>query len=488
MLLIPSFSIKKLNLSLGKGLVKMSASASWSIDIDTRESAKSTALGAAATGIRETTIDGGLKYSSNIDTKEQSGQPVMTREEDNGISVALDPQALLGFECWSPNIRNNLDNLNSSREEDGTLKTMDPQDLLGSLLFRCVCSRAIGLLEVTSVVVVILVKGHSFPTIVKVRLVGYDPLALADSFTLVEDNAVARLDAIRIYFAFAAHMNMIVYQMDAKTTFLNGILREEVYINQPDGFVDKDNPNHVYKLKKALYGLKQAPHAVHDFQLGIESYQYKINLSTPTLTIPDIKNLKPYIIINEPFIRIVYENSKNEKRVIYTEEIPKLYDATLKKVLMKVLEINQEVYYGYKDLLLIDVEKESMSHDTQERAKYKREYDRKMNNRMMQSKEGNVDSSKTLDAGLVGTKSNETESERHVSSSIFKKDTHVEDADINFVNDKQPMAKVKQTAKHNIFANEQQHYEQSESTYDTHLLEKVDRNTTPVSTYMSHRG
>ncbi|GJZ57123.1 retrovirus-related pol polyprotein from transposon TNT 1-94 [Tanacetum coccineum] len=56
-------------------------------------------------------------------------------------------------------------------------------------------------------------------------------------------------------------MNMIVYQIDIKTAFLNGILREEVYVSQPDGFVDKDNPNHVYKLKKALYGLKQAPRA-----------------------------------------------------------------------------------------------------------------------------------------------------------------------------------------------------------------------------------
>ncbi|GJS85497.1 retrovirus-related pol polyprotein from transposon TNT 1-94 [Tanacetum coccineum] len=72
---------------------------------------------------------------------------------------------------------------------------------------------------------------------------------------------VARLDAIRIFLVFAAHMNMIVYQMDVKTTFLNGILREEVYVSQLDGFVDQDNPNHVYKLKKALYGLKQASHA-----------------------------------------------------------------------------------------------------------------------------------------------------------------------------------------------------------------------------------
>ncbi|GJR29612.1 retrovirus-related pol polyprotein from transposon TNT 1-94, partial [Tanacetum coccineum] len=67
---------------------------------------------------------------------------------------------------------------------------------------------------------------------------------------------VARLETVRIFLAFAAHMNMTVYQMDVKTTFLNGILREEVYISQPDGFVDPDKPNHVYKLKKALYGVE----------------------------------------------------------------------------------------------------------------------------------------------------------------------------------------------------------------------------------------
>nr|GEV82114.1 retrovirus-related Pol polyprotein from transposon TNT 1-94 [Tanacetum cinerariifolium] len=76
--------------------------------------------------------------------------------------------------------------------------------------------------------------------------------------------SVARLEAIRIFLAYAAHKNMIVYQMDVKTAFLNGNLREEVYVTQPDRFVDQDNPNHVYKLKKALYGLKQAPRAWYD--------------------------------------------------------------------------------------------------------------------------------------------------------------------------------------------------------------------------------
>nr|GEU70275.1 retrovirus-related Pol polyprotein from transposon TNT 1-94 [Tanacetum cinerariifolium] len=76
--------------------------------------------------------------------------------------------------------------------------------------------------------------------------------------------AVARLEAIRIFLAYVAHKNMVVYQMDVKTVFLNGNPREEVYVSQPDGFVDPYNPNHVYKLKKALYGLKQAPRAWYD--------------------------------------------------------------------------------------------------------------------------------------------------------------------------------------------------------------------------------
>ncbi|GJW58596.1 integrase, catalytic region, zinc finger, CCHC-type containing protein [Tanacetum coccineum] len=75
---------------------------------------------------------------------------------------------------------------------------------------------------------------------------------------------VARIEAIRIFVANAAHKNMKIYQMDVKTAFLNGELKEEVYVSQPEGFVDQDNPSHVYKLKKALYGLKQAPHVWYD--------------------------------------------------------------------------------------------------------------------------------------------------------------------------------------------------------------------------------
>ncbi|GJR79807.1 retrovirus-related pol polyprotein from transposon TNT 1-94 [Tanacetum coccineum] len=75
---------------------------------------------------------------------------------------------------------------------------------------------------------------------------------------------VDRLEAVRMFVAYAAHKNFTIFQMDVKTTFLNGPLKEEVYVSQPDGFVDPDFPDHVYKLKKALYGLKQDPRAWYD--------------------------------------------------------------------------------------------------------------------------------------------------------------------------------------------------------------------------------
>ncbi|GJX71259.1 integrase, catalytic region, zinc finger, CCHC-type containing protein [Tanacetum coccineum] len=70
---------------------------------------------------------------------------------------------------------------------------------------------------------------------------------------------VAILEAIRIFLLFAAHMNMVIYQMDVKTAFLNGNLREEVYVSQPDGFLDKDNPNHVPRgisINQSKYALE----------------------------------------------------------------------------------------------------------------------------------------------------------------------------------------------------------------------------------------
>nr|GEZ47237.1 hypothetical protein [Tanacetum cinerariifolium] len=87
-----------------------------------------------------------------------------------------------------------------------------------------------------------------------------------DRILLFEESfaPVARLEAVRLFIAYAAYKSFIVYQMDVKTAFLYGPLKEEVYVNQLDGFVDPYHPDKVYRLKKALYGLKQAPRAWYD--------------------------------------------------------------------------------------------------------------------------------------------------------------------------------------------------------------------------------
>ncbi|GJW69790.1 retrovirus-related pol polyprotein from transposon TNT 1-94, partial [Tanacetum coccineum] len=95
----------------------------------------------------------------------------------------------------------------------------------------------------------------------KTRLVakGYkqeEGIDFEESFALV-----ARLEAVRMFIAYTAHKNITIFKMDVKTAFLNGPLKEEVYVSQPEGFIDPEFPDHVYRLKKALYGLKQAPRA-----------------------------------------------------------------------------------------------------------------------------------------------------------------------------------------------------------------------------------
>ncbi|GJT75109.1 putative ribonuclease H-like domain-containing protein [Tanacetum coccineum] len=75
---------------------------------------------------------------------------------------------------------------------------------------------------------------------------------------------VARIEAIRLFLAYASFMGFMVYQMDVKSAFLYGTIEEEVYVTQPPGFKDPDHPNKVYKVVKALYGLHQAPRAWYE--------------------------------------------------------------------------------------------------------------------------------------------------------------------------------------------------------------------------------
>ncbi|GJU74618.1 retrovirus-related pol polyprotein from transposon TNT 1-94 [Tanacetum coccineum] len=86
----------------------------------------------------------------------------------------------------------------------------------------------------------------------------FAPEPSSDESSFRDASLAESTQAIRIFIANAASKNMIIYQMDVKIAFLNGELKEEVYISQPEGFVDPDHPTHVYRLKKDLYGLEQA--------------------------------------------------------------------------------------------------------------------------------------------------------------------------------------------------------------------------------------
>jgi hypothetical protein len=95
---------------------------------------------------------------------------------------------------------------------------------------------------------------------------------------------IPRLESIRILLAYATYHGFKLYQMDVKSAFLNGPIKEEVYVEQPPGFEDSEYPNHVYKLSKALYGLKQAPRAwyecLRDFLI---TNVFKVRKADPTL-------------------------------------------------------------------------------------------------------------------------------------------------------------------------------------------------------------
>ncbi|GKC19077.1 putative ribonuclease H-like domain-containing protein [Tanacetum coccineum] len=95
---------------------------------------------------------------------------------------------------------------------------------------------------------------------------------------------VARLEAIRLFIANAANQNMTIFHMDVKTAFLNGELNEVVYVSQPEGFINPDQPTHVYRLKKALYGLKQALRAWYDkLSRFVMSTRFSKGVVDPTL-------------------------------------------------------------------------------------------------------------------------------------------------------------------------------------------------------------
>nr|GFA87332.1 copia protein [Tanacetum cinerariifolium] len=94
--------------------------------------------------------------------------------------------------------------------------------------------------------------------------IGGQPSSAPRTILAAQAHQVCQMEAIKIFLAYAAHKSFTVFQMDVKTVFLHGTLKEDMYVFQPEGFIDADHPSHVFKLKKALYGLKQARHAWYD--------------------------------------------------------------------------------------------------------------------------------------------------------------------------------------------------------------------------------
>ncbi|GJX24521.1 putative ribonuclease H-like domain-containing protein [Tanacetum coccineum] len=120
---------------------------------------------------------------------------------------------------------------------------------------------------------------------------------------------VARIEAIRLFLAFALFMGFIVYQMDVKSAFLYGTIDEEVYVSQPPGFVDPDHPTKVYKVVKALYGLHQAPRAWYaTLSTFLEKHGYKRGTIDKTLFIR--RNKKDIMLVQVYVDDIIFGSTK----------------------------------------------------------------------------------------------------------------------------------------------------------------------------------
>nr|GEV37499.1 hypothetical protein [Tanacetum cinerariifolium] len=150
-------------------------------------------------------------------------------------------------------------------------------------------------------------------------------------------NKFARLEAIRIFIAFAAHINMVVYQMDVKIAFLNRNLRREVYVSQPDEFVDPENPNHVCRLKKALYGLKQAPRSWYDLLSSfLLSQKFTKGTVDPTLFV--IREGKDILLVRIYVDDIIFAYTKPELFETFSKIMCSKFQISIKKYGMETCE------------------------------------------------------------------------------------------------------------------------------------------------------
>ncbi|BBN69627.1 ADP glucose pyrophosphorylase large subunit 1 [Prunus dulcis] len=138
---------------------------------------------------------------------------------------------------------------------------------------------------------------------------------------------VARLDTVRTLIALAAQKRWKLFQLDVKSAFLNGVLQEEVYVDQPPGFVVQDKEDRVYRLKKALYGLKQAPRAWYE---EINSYFTAAGFQkSPSEATLYVKAAESGILIVSLYVDdIIYTGSSEELVMSFKTEMMKRYEMT----------------------------------------------------------------------------------------------------------------------------------------------------------------
>nr|GEW44539.1 integrase, catalytic region, zinc finger, CCHC-type, peptidase aspartic, catalytic [Tanacetum cinerariifolium] len=177
-----------------------------------------------------------------------------------------------------------------------------------------------------------------FALTVKKRYAQEEVIDFEESFA-----PVARLKAVRIFVAYAAHKSFSIYQMDVKTTFLNGPLKEEVYVVQPDGFVDHDHLENVYRLRKALYGLKQAPRAqskdqfrtltAQDMEIVIQTCLMPLAIRTQSDSLKFVHELKQEMHVDLKYVESLkkeIDKLKSDK-----DEFSDMYDVILQECISK---------------------------------------------------------------------------------------------------------------------------------------------------------
>nr|GEU76375.1 reverse transcriptase domain-containing protein [Tanacetum cinerariifolium] len=229
----------------------------------------------------------------------------------------------------------------------GTVTTTNELDLLCSLMFNELLNRTTPVVSKSFAVIAVDAPNHrqqhnTTPSTSTTVVADTPPLNIRTTLEGIDFEEsfapVSRLEAVRLFVVYAAHKSFPIYQMNVKIAFLNGPLKEEGYINQPDGFVDTHHPDKVYHFKKALYGLKQAPRAwVRDMRQNIyidrdartnKIYKQEITIITVNVIPPDHVDEVPVVEPNQhddvPIVpeHVLEDENKPEMTYPYEEMDP----------------------------------------------------------------------------------------------------------------------------------------------------------------------